>query len=64
MTTLMPVPSVSTAGNPIQDIGFVNQTIVPQLGRHFALKHAVPPMFLEFANFPFGSILLIGLSGF
>jgi hypothetical protein len=23
---------VSTAGNPIQDIGFVNQTVVPQLG--------------------------------
>jgi hypothetical protein len=53
---------VTTAGNPIQDIGFINQAIVPQSGRHFALKHAVPPPFLELADFPFGGIILSGPS--
>ena len=55
---------VSTAGNPIQDVRFVYKTIVPQLWGSFALKHAIPPTFLELTDFLFGSIILIGSSGF
>jgi hypothetical protein len=56
---------MSTAGNPIQDVGFVNQGKVPQSGGwYFALKHLASPPFLEPADFLFGSIILIGPSGF
>ncbi len=47
-----------------QDNGFINQAIVPKLGEHFAPKHSVSPLYLEFADFSFGSIILIGQSGF
>ena len=55
---------VSTAGNPIHDVGLVNQTIVPRSGRHIALQHLVSPPSLQLADFLFGRIILIGPPGF